>query len=155
MSDPIVRASDDDRDAVAERLREAFAEGRLTDTELDDRLGRALAARTVADLAPLTLDLPVYPLRRARRHTPPATRPAGRPAGWSAGRPRVDSVRAAWAAWTVAVTINLLLWVLVALGTRELVYFWPIWVAGPWGAVLLVRTFGGSPGRPWCAARPG
>ena len=151
MSDPTVRASDDDRDAVTERLREAFTEGRLTDTELGERLGRALAARTLADLAPLTADLPADRPRREHRRTPPGERPPG--------PLRVAPLKAAWAVWAVAVTINLLIWALVSLGTSELVYFWPIWVAGPWGAVLLARTLGGSRGGflggPRCVARPG
>ena len=59
--DPRLRAGDGDRDAVAEQLREAHAEGRLTMEELDDRLGKTYAARTFADLAPLTADLPPRP----------------------------------------------------------------------------------------------
>jgi uncharacterized Tic20 family protein len=44
------RVSDRDRDAVAERLSAAYAEGRLTRGEFDERLGRALTATTRADL---------------------------------------------------------------------------------------------------------
>ena len=54
--DPRMRASDGDRDTVAEQLREAHTEGRLTLEELEDRLGKTYAARTFADLAPLTAD---------------------------------------------------------------------------------------------------
>ncbi|MEU4199439.1 DUF1707 domain-containing protein [Streptomyces sp. NPDC045470] len=53
-----LRASHADREAVVERLREAAAEGRIDLAELDDRLERALTAKTFADLAPLTADLP-------------------------------------------------------------------------------------------------
>jgi Domain of unknown function (DUF1707) len=53
-----LRASHTDRDAVAERLREAAAEGRIDLTELDTRLEQALTAKTYAELAPLTADLP-------------------------------------------------------------------------------------------------
>jgi uncharacterized protein DUF1707 len=53
-----LRASDADRDEVAERLREAAAEGRIDLAELDTRLERALTAKTYAELAPLTADLP-------------------------------------------------------------------------------------------------
>ncbi|MFH8347022.1 DUF1707 domain-containing protein [Streptomyces sp. NPDC018045] len=53
-----LRASHADRDAVVERLREAAAEGRIDLAELDDRLEQALTAKTFADLAPLTADLP-------------------------------------------------------------------------------------------------
>jgi Domain of unknown function (DUF1707)/Cell wall-active antibiotics response 4TMS YvqF len=54
-----IRVSDADRDRVIDILREASAEGRLTAEEYDERASRALAARTVSDLTPLTLDLPV------------------------------------------------------------------------------------------------
>lgn len=52
------RVSDRERDAVAERLREAAGEGRLDLDELDERLGAAYRARTYAELVPLTRDLP-------------------------------------------------------------------------------------------------
>ena len=52
-----LRASDADRDAVAEVLHTAYAEGRLTMDEHDDRVSAALAAKTFADLSPLTEDL--------------------------------------------------------------------------------------------------
>ncbi|MFF2010217.1 DUF1707 domain-containing protein [Streptomyces sp. NPDC058195] len=52
-----MRASDADREAVVEQLREAAGEGRIDLDELDTRLGQALAAKTYAELAPLTEDL--------------------------------------------------------------------------------------------------
>lgn len=53
-----MRASDADRDAVVERLREAAAEGRIDLAELGERLDQALTAKTHDDLASLTADLP-------------------------------------------------------------------------------------------------
>jgi hypothetical protein len=53
-----LRASHDDRDRVAEILRIAAGDGRLTAAELDERLEAALAARTTSELAVLTADLP-------------------------------------------------------------------------------------------------
>jgi len=53
-----LRASHADRDQVAELLRVAAGDGRLSPEELDDRLERALTARTYAELAVLTADLP-------------------------------------------------------------------------------------------------
>ena len=53
-----LRASHADREQVIEELKNAFAQGRLTRDELGARAGRALAARTHADLAALTADLP-------------------------------------------------------------------------------------------------
>ncbi|GLZ14757.1 hypothetical protein Acsp04_49920 [Actinomadura sp. NBRC 104425] len=52
------RASDRDRDERLVRLHTAFAEGRLTEAELDERIDLVLAARTYADLDRLTADLP-------------------------------------------------------------------------------------------------
>jgi hypothetical protein len=58
-SSPATRASDAERDAVVQRVQEAFAEGRLDDTEFDERMRAALVARTHADLDVLLADLPV------------------------------------------------------------------------------------------------
>jgi hypothetical protein len=55
---PAIRASDQDRDAVVQRLQQAFAERRLDDDEFDERMRAALTARTSADLDRLTGDLP-------------------------------------------------------------------------------------------------
>ena len=55
---PELRVSDADREQVAETLRHAAGEGRLTMDELDERLSAAYAAKTFSDLAPLTSDLP-------------------------------------------------------------------------------------------------
>ena len=54
-----MRISDDDRHRIAEILREAAGEGRLDIDELDERLEATYAARTYADLVPITHDLPV------------------------------------------------------------------------------------------------
>jgi hypothetical protein len=56
-----LRASHEDRDRVAEILRVAAGDGRLDPDELDERLERALTARTYAELAVLTTDLPATP----------------------------------------------------------------------------------------------
>jgi hypothetical protein len=52
-----LRASDADRERVAEVLREAHADGRLEPDEYQSRLDQVFAARTLGDLAPLTRDL--------------------------------------------------------------------------------------------------
>ncbi|MEU4576486.1 DUF1707 domain-containing protein [Nonomuraea sp. ATR24] len=62
MTDPgEVRASDAEREAVVEMLREASVEGRLTLAELTDRTEAAYTATTHAELALLTQDLPAAP----------------------------------------------------------------------------------------------
>jgi hypothetical protein len=74
-----LRASDADRDAVVDRLRDAAGEGRLEPDELEQRLDGALRARTYGDLAALLADLPVdrrMPSPRTRRRTNTLTRSA-------------------------------------------------------------------------------
>jgi fatty acid desaturase len=61
-----LRASDADRDAVAERLRHAAVEGRLDADELEQRLHTAFRARTYGELDRLLADLPARPLRVER-----------------------------------------------------------------------------------------
>jgi hypothetical protein len=51
------RASDADRERVAERIRAAASDGRLGLDELDERLGSALAARTCSELDAVVADL--------------------------------------------------------------------------------------------------
>ncbi|MGH3203507.1 MAG: DUF1707 domain-containing protein [Streptosporangiaceae bacterium] len=53
-----MRASSADRERAVDVLKAGFAEGRLTQDEYNDRMGRAYAARTYAELATLTADLP-------------------------------------------------------------------------------------------------
>lgn len=55
---PNLRASDKDREHMAEVLREAAGEGRLSLEELDQRLDAVYAAKTYAELEPITRDLP-------------------------------------------------------------------------------------------------
>lgn len=58
MTDDRIRVSDADRERAAARLREHFAEGRLTQEELDERLSAALSAKTTGDLRRVMADLP-------------------------------------------------------------------------------------------------
>jgi hypothetical protein len=53
-----ILASNVEREATTRRLQEAFAEHRLTDDEFEQRIRRALTARTTAELDGLTADLP-------------------------------------------------------------------------------------------------
>jgi len=55
----LLRVSDAEREQVAEMLREAAGQGRITLDELDARLEASYAAKTYAELAVITDDLPV------------------------------------------------------------------------------------------------
>jgi Domain of unknown function (DUF1707) len=64
-----VRASDSERDQVVALLQGHFADGRLTQAELEERAGAALVARTRDQLDALTADLPGADVRPARPAT--------------------------------------------------------------------------------------
>ncbi|WP_433500336.1 DUF1707 and DUF4870 domain-containing protein [Sphaerimonospora sp. CA-214678] len=66
---PQLRVSDADRDQVVEHVKAAFAAGRIDKIEMDERLDRAMTARTHADLMPIMTDL--YGSRPA--YVPPPT----------------------------------------------------------------------------------
>jgi hypothetical protein len=73
-----LRASDADREQVAERLRHAAAEGRLHGDELEDRLGTALSARTYGELDAVVSDLPTTSVgRRGSSRDLAGLQPAG------------------------------------------------------------------------------
>jgi hypothetical protein len=57
-SDQHLRVSDAERQTVTDRLAQHFADGRLDQAEFDDRVGRAMNAKTRADLSDLFSDLP-------------------------------------------------------------------------------------------------
>ena len=63
-----LRASDADREQVAERLRHAAGEGRILAEELEERLETVFSARTYGELDPVVADLPgTTPARRRER----------------------------------------------------------------------------------------
>jgi hypothetical protein len=130
---PDMRASDGDRDRVAAVLREHTAQGRLTMEEFNERLEHVYQGRTHGDLQRLTADLPDIDLHTLPAAAPP---PAKRPEGGNAQK----GIRAAWTAWASVVAVCSVIWAMSDFGG----YFWPMWVAGPWGAILLVSTFFGN-----------
>ncbi|WP_435871385.1 DUF1707 SHOCT-like domain-containing protein [Micromonospora echinaurantiaca] len=149
-----MRAADADRAAVADRLRVALDEGRLNLYEYDERLQQAYAARTYAELDALVRDLPAV--------APPAAAALAEPVEATPARPATARPATArwlaevWMPYLQVVPIVVAIWAISSLFARDLLYFWPGWVAGPWGAVLLVRTVtglaGGEPRR-WEAER--
>ena len=104
MSSPELRIADADRDRTVERLRAAAAEGRLDPDELEERVSRALAARTQSDLDAVLRDLPVP-------HVP---------------EPRPDRgliLRERTAAFLVPNVVCIAIWAATGAGS-----FWPGWV---------------------------
>ena len=132
---PAVRASDADRERVAAILRAAAGKGLLSLDEVDQRLAAVYAATHLAELAPLTADLP-----DAGRRLAPVD---------LAARARAQAgVKAHVAGYLAAVALMVGIWVL----TGADYYFWPIWPAlgmlpGVVSHALAVRR-AGDPSQP-------
>ncbi|MGQ4619914.1 DUF1707 domain-containing protein [Nocardia sp. R7R-8] len=118
MSQDHVRASDADREKIIDQLRLAMNEGRLSLAEFDDRLRQVYAAKTYGELAPLLSDLP------AQRESRPAP---------ARGFPRWITIM--WTPWVFVNALCLAIYLATGAG-----YFWPFWVAVPWGLALLIPT---------------
>lgn len=146
-----MRASDADRQQVIERLRAGLDEGRLKMDEYLDRMGHASEAVTYGDLAPLYADLPETGSVARQESAAPGSAPAAAPQpvarrGGFGGLPA--PLRVLWTIWAACVSVNLVIWVLVSATTAQLIYPWPLWVAGPWGAILLAVSVSVAHGRP-------
>ena len=124
-----MRAADADRQAVADKLKVALDQGRLDLHEYDERLQQAYAAKTYGDLDGLLSDLPVArPMAGPRTVDDHVTR------RW---------LLHLWGSYVPAVAITTLIWLVSSIASQDLLYFWPIWVAGPWGLVLIWQTISG------------
>ncbi|MEH0843186.1 DUF1707 domain-containing protein [Micromonospora sp. CPCC 205711] len=163
-----MRAGDADRQAVAEQLRVAVDEGRLDLHEYDERLRLAYEAKTYGELDAVVGDLPAPASAERSALAPRQTGPGGldtsgpdtggpvpaapleaAAASGTAGadRPVAGDPRGwlteVWAPWLRVAAILAAIWLIGAVGRREIGFFWPVWVLGPWGALLLLRTAGG------------
>jgi hypothetical protein len=138
MSREQMRAADADRHQVADRLRAALEEGRLDLTEYDERLQGAYAAKTYGDLDRLLTDLPnAAPLVPSPPPAPPeaiAAEQSGLARAW---------VRHVWAPWIKTAAWLTVIWLVAFVLAGDSIFYWPGWVLGPWGIVLIVRTVGG------------
>ncbi|MFJ2030397.1 DUF1707 domain-containing protein [Streptosporangium sp. NPDC087985] len=138
---PEMRASDGDRDKVASVLREHYAQGRLTVEEFDQRLEQLYTSKTYGELVTLTSDLPDVDLRELQGAAAGRPERRERRERRDVHRAQSKGLTAAWSAWAVASSVNWVIWFIIgATGGFHFPYPWPLWVMGPWGAVLLVTT---------------
>ena len=139
----MMRASDADRQEVVDRLRAALDEGRLKMDEYIDRMGLASEALTYGELVPLYADLPENMSGARLDPVPaPAAQPQAPPPAAAARHGLPTALKVLWTIWGAIVAVNVVIWALVSATTAHLIYPWPVWVAGPLGAILLAVTFG-------------
>lgn len=145
-----VLASDAERIRTVEQLSSAHVQGRLTQDELRSRTVEALEARTQGQLQELTSDLPfdadgepllaaeesISAARSNTHYEPP--REKNPTAIVEALHPR--GMRASWVIWAVTNGALFLLWLVIAISGAQITTPWFLWVAGPWGFVLVIHT---------------
>ena len=124
-----MRAADSDRQAVADKLKQALDEGRLDLAEYDERLQQAYAAKTYGDLEGLLDDIPGTAPAPAK-----VTDPAPRTA---TPLPAVRSERAgqlvkAWLGGFGGIfVVCTVIWLVSSIGSGHVQYFWPVWLLIP------------------------
>jgi hypothetical protein len=130
-----LRAADADRQQVAEQLKIALDEGRLSLHEYDDRVRDAYAARTYAELLHLVADLPQPGVSAADVHSRQVAEAR------RAARRMPTALAVLWTIWGSITAINLVVWVLVSMTVDSEVYPWPAWMLAP-GAALATAHVG-------------
>ncbi|MFF2779407.1 DUF1707 domain-containing protein [Streptomyces sp. NPDC058052] len=120
---PAVRVSDQERDAAVDILAAALTEGRLEPHEHAERVGAALSARTAAELAALTADLP-----------------APRPSPEERKRKELADWYAEWRHWLGGLLVMSVIWGVNCLRHEELDFYWPVTPLAIWGAVILAAA---------------
>lgn len=124
-----IRASDAERDRFVRELGRHLGDGRLDLAEYDERVAQVYRSPTREELQSVLTDLPASKpvpdkksaMRRSRSRFPIWQRIEG-------------------SAWLGVSTLVLVIWAAISLGAGTFTYFWPIWVIGPWGAVLALRA---------------
>jgi hypothetical protein len=147
-SDPRIRASDADRDRTAALLREHHAAGRLTAEEFNERLDKAYAAKTLGQLDELLADLPGIDLYKLPDASLDRTRRGGSgppPLPWMMAPGRMSPAwRAALGSWLSVSLIAFFVWLISGAPGN----LWFLWIAAPYGLILLGRwVSGGEPHR--------
>jgi hypothetical protein len=141
-----MRAADADREQAIDALKAAFVQGRLLKDELDARVGQALAARTYAELAAVTADLPAVLVRALplRNHARPP------------GGPSATKVAISCACTVIAAELFLLLTVFAfpVYGTLDIAVLANL-VGLPLAGGLMLDTWRASRSRGQLPPRPG
>jgi hypothetical protein len=121
-NNPNMRVSDAERNEIGEQLSKHFSDGRLDSAEFQERLDRAMSAKTRADLSGLLVDLPS--LRTPEQATTVEQPPRHRP---RVLRVVLFAIVAFWALSFAAAAVR---------------GFWPFgWIHVPWILIGLLAMF--------------
>lgn len=138
------RLSDAHRDAAVDLLTSHVASGRLTIEDFDECAAQAYSAVTRADLDDVFRDLPAPVASTPMASKAVASTPIG---PQSPHRPPMSRELLTWASVGV---LCLTIWAVTSIATGNFLYPWPVWVIGPWGAMLALHRVAGTP--PVCAS---
>jgi hypothetical protein len=129
-----LRAADADRQKVADQLKIALDEGRLSLNEYDDRVRLAYASKTYKELLMLVTDLPQPGLSAAE------VTARRRAAERRDARRLPTALLVLWTIWAAIAVVNLVVYGLVAITVEGDVYPWPVWWIVPGGALAAVTV---------------
>lgn len=136
---PHQRFTEAEREKIAGRLRDAFADGRLDQQEFTSRLDRLYEAHRYGELEPLVRDLPpvqTYQTPAVVRDAKPAPAPGEFPERKK--QAPAHPVLAAAGGFGAIVLINVVIWAVIGLGNGgDWPYFWPVWLLIPWVVITL------------------
>ena len=135
---PHQRFTEADRDKIAGRLRDAFADGRLDQPEFSSRLDQLYAVQTYGELEPLVRDLPpvrTYQTPAVVQDSKPAPAPGQFPERKKEAQP---DRRGAIGGFTGVVMVNVVIWFVIGLANGgHWPHFWPVWLLIPWALIAM------------------
>ncbi|TDD27405.1 DUF1707 domain-containing protein [Kribbella turkmenica] len=133
---PHQRFTEADRDKIAGRLRDAFADGRLDQPEFTSRLDQLYSVQTYGELEPLVRDLPpvrTYQTPAVVQDSKPAPAPGEFPERKRDGHPERHGLAALGGGFTGVVLINVVIWFVIGVANGgNWPHFWPVWLLIPW-----------------------
>jgi DUF1707 SHOCT-like domain len=137
---PHQRFTEADRDKIAGRLRDAFADGRLDQPEFSSRLDQLYTVQTYGELEPLVRDLPpvrTYQTPAAVQVSKPTPEPGQFPERKKDNHPHHGRHGLA-GGFTGVVMINVVIWFVIGLANGgHWPHFWPVWLLIPWALFAL------------------
>jgi len=138
---PHQRFTEADRDKIAGRLQDAFADGRLDQPEFSSRLDQLYAVQTYGELEPLVRDLPpvrTYQTPEVVQDTKPAPAPGDFPERKKDTHPHRHGLAALGGGFTGIVMINVVIWFVIGVANGgNWPNFWPVWLLIPWAIFAL------------------